>query len=444
MTSVPVRYISAPSLRKCLEALFREGYFPDGACYSDQYPAESITEEPAVEITPRNLAEFNEETLVEMFSQAEHCFFFDAVSNRMPLSIRPVTFRSTGDQRSVELLIEYADETTETDDVEAQSVSEEASYWWYTEPYTSGSGSVPFKRRTHLKLTNHLYVNINPMLELLQRAHHAILQIYHQSSREELNRAAETKDDMSPLTAADLASHNILVDGLAKITPGIPVVSEENCDEISRETRMSYDYYWLIDPLDGTKEFLKKNGEFTVNIALMRGSEVEFGLVGWPVAGWAYYAYRGDGAYRQKLPEHAFQPYTAGAGNGPRLLQASQFRWNGPQIRAAVSNSHLNSRTQEWLETYLTNPKLIRAGSALKILMLAEGRADVYPRLNATMEWDTAAAQIILEEAGGKVMIWDEENQRISDQPVTYQKRNLGNPDFVAFGQVIQYLPDAS
>lgn len=224
-------------------------------------------------------------------------------------------------------------------------------------------------------------------------------------------RVAE-KNDQSPLTAADLVSHHCLVEGLSALEGGFPVLSEESAT-LNFEERQSWETYWLIDPLDGTKEFVKRNGEFTVNIALIRRHRPVLGVVFAPALGLCYLAEEGRGAFRMLGDE------------APREIRV---RAPAPEVPAVLgSRSH---RTPE-LETYLERlgkHELKSIGSSLKLCQVAEGEADVYPRLGPTCEWDTAAAQCIVEVAGGAVT-------DLRGAPLLYNtKASLLNPYFLVFG----------
>ncbi|MEQ8554254.1 MAG: 3'(2'),5'-bisphosphate nucleotidase CysQ [Cyclobacteriaceae bacterium] len=221
--------------------------------------------------------------------------------------------------------------------------------------------------------------------------------------------SVESKSDDSPLTKADKAGHNAIVEVLEKT--GLPILSEEG-KAIPFGERRNWEYFWMIDPLDGTKEFIKKNGEFTVNIALIHQGKVVLGVVLTPVLGDVYWAISGEGAFK----------------NGKKIA-VNQFSMNGQRLKVVASRSHLNDETQGFLDM-LNSPEIVSKGSSLKLLMVAEGAADLYPRYAPTMEWDTAAAQIIVEEAGGRVTIKDRK------EPVEYNKENLLNPWFLVTGNV--------
>jgi 3'(2'), 5'-bisphosphate nucleotidase len=221
----------------------------------------------------------------------------------------------------------------------------------------------------------------------------------------------DIKLDNSPLTAADLAAHHCIIEGLKRLAP-YPILSEES-SAIPYTERQCWTTYWLVDPLDGTKEFIKRNGEFTVNIALIQQHAPVLGVVHVPVQKTCYYAAEGTGAFKQH------------AGENP---QAIEVRSVLPEtVTVAGSRSH---GTPE-LENYLNNlpaHELISIGSSLKFCLIAEGLADVYPRLGPTSEWDTAAAQCVVEQAGGKVT--DLEGHTLQYN----RKESLLNPYFLVYG----------
>ncbi len=252
---------------------------------------------------------------------------------------------------------------------------------------------------------------IAELLPVAYRAGAAILKVY----ADEKNFQVSEKSDLSPLTQADLASNTVINDGLRNLSQLFPIVSEEN-REIPYETRKHYTYYWLVDPLDGTKEFIKRNGEFTVNIALIHHHTPVLGVVYAPCLDEMYWAVRGEGAFVVK------------EGVTTRL-QAPAFQAADKGLRIVASRSHLNADTEAYIARF-DEPALVSKGSSLKFLLMADGQAHIYPRIAPTMEWDTAAAQIVLEEAGGKVLRFDDH------QPLTYNKENLLNPYFVAFGKM--------
>jgi len=247
------------------------------------------------------------------------------------------------------------------------------------------------------------------LIAIARQAGKAIMQVYAGTID------VENKSDNSPLTQADLAAHRIIEAGLKQLTLDIPVLSEESADT-PYATRSQWQRYWLVDPLDGTREFIKRNGEFTVNIALIEGSKATVGVVYAPAMDLLYYADE-NGAYKQQDGHEAV------------AIQAREL--NPGDITIAGSRSHSDARLQKFVENIekkLSPVKLIPMGSSLKICMVAEGAADLYPRLGLTSEWDTAAAQCVLEKAGGSL-------QDTQGKPLLYnRKESLLNPEFFAGG----------
>lgn len=234
----------------------------------------------------------------------------------------------------------------------------------------------------------------------------AILDVYAGSF------AVQSKADDSPLTAADLAAHHIIVDGLRGLEPPWPVLSEEAAD-IPWSQRRQWQRYWLVDPLDGTREFVKRNGEFTVNIALIEEGEPVLGVVLAPVNGELYAACRGSGARMERAP-----------GSVPMALETSAAQH---PLRVAGSRSHGLSEQQAMLAP-LGPQQHIPLGSSLKFCLIAAAGADLYLRLGPTSEWDTAAGHCVLREAGGDVL-------DLEGRPLRYNsKDSLINPSFIAFG----------
>ena len=224
--------------------------------------------------------------------------------------------------------------------------------------------------------------------------------------------AVRHKDDRSPLTAADLAAHHCIVDGLRKLTPDIPVLSEESAG-ITTAQRRGWSTLWLVDPLDGTREFVKRNGEFTVNIALIEHGVTTYGVVQAPVTGALWHGGQRDGAFRRD-------------GDGGDQTLRVRAPATAP-LRVAASRSHRDERTALFIER-MGEIEPIGLGSSLKFCRLAEGGIDVYPRFGPTSEWDTAAAQAVLEGAGGAVL-------DLQGRPFRYNQRDtLLNGEFVAIG----------
>ena len=232
------------------------------------------------------------------------------------------------------------------------------------------------------------------------------------------------KEDGSPLTEADHASHKLIVKELNKLTADIPVLSEES-EFIPYDKRKDWDEFWLVDPLDGTKEFIKRNGEFTVNIALIVKGQPVLGVVYVPVTGICYKACKGEGAYK------------VDGKSGQKPIKVRAFDDGKPIIVA--SRSHAS----DTLETYLQNMgehDIVSMGSSLKFCLVAQGTADVYPRLGPTSEWDVAAAHCIVEAAGGRIT-------NLAGGPLQYNKPNILNPKFMVSGagdhDWLQYLDPA-
>lgn len=225
--------------------------------------------------------------------------------------------------------------------------------------------------------------------------------------------AVEYKADDSPLTQADRAAHHVIVTALGELTPAIPVLSEESPAEL-RQRRRSWERYWLVDPLDGTKELLKGSGEFTVNIALIEHGAPVLGVVHVPVTGTTYAGGAGgaSGAWVEGT-DRPRSPIATREADLEHLAVVASRDHAGPLVRAFVAAS--------------AGATLVHVGSALKLCLVAEGRADLYPRDRPTMEWDTAAAQAILEAAGGRVT-------DLGGASLRYTKDDLRNPPFLAFG----------
>lgn len=253
---------------------------------------------------------------------------------------------------------------------------------------------------------------IQALISVSREAGKAILEIYNSE-----DQGIQQKADTSPLTKADLASNEIICNALKSLTPNIPIISEEDV-EIPYSERLKWDYCWIVDPLDGTKEFLKRNGEFTTNIGLVYKHRVIAGVVYLPVTDEMFYAVKGEGAFKI---------------SNQKVFQISSVGYNieDKGLKVVCSRSHLDENTQLFIDS-LREPILINKGSSLKFMTIAEGEAHLYPRMAPTMEWDTCAAQIILEEAGGNVFIEGSDNKT-----VLYNKENLRNPYFIAKGKEV-------
>ncbi|OQX59319.1 MAG: 3'(2'),5'-bisphosphate nucleotidase [Helicobacteraceae bacterium 4484_230] len=259
------------------------------------------------------------------------------------------------------------------------------------------------------------HINIQDIVSIAKEAGSAIMEIYEKDFQ------IEYKDDKSPLTEADLKSNEIICSALVNLYPDIPLLSEEN-KEVPYGDRKGWEYFWLIDPIDGTKEFIKKNGEFTVNIALIHKDVPVLGVVYAPVLNDMYYAKKGEGAFK----------------NGLRL-PLEQNSEPEKKLSVVASKSHLSKETQEFIDNLRLSTEelsLVSKGSSLKLCMVAEGAADIYPRLAPTMEWDTAAAHAVVLEAGKEVLQYQEDflSEGAKLLPVVYNKENLLNPWFVVRG----------
>jgi 3'(2'), 5'-bisphosphate nucleotidase len=244
---------------------------------------------------------------------------------------------------------------------------------------------------------------IRQLLPIAKLAGEAVMAVYETGES-----AIQKKENSTPVTEADLASHRVLAKHLALLLPNCPVVSEE--DEVSQTHRLGIGSFWLIDPLDGTKEFIARNGEFTVNISLIQEGRSVLGVVYAPAIDALYWGGERLGAFRSI------------AGETAPLKVAACSPHN--HCRVVASKSHLNPETQSFINQ-LGNVNLVQAGSSLKFCRIAEGKADIYPRLAPTCEWDTAAAQSVLEGAGGVVVDLD-------GQPLRYGKPDVLNPWFIA------------
>ncbi len=246
--------------------------------------------------------------------------------------------------------------------------------------------------------------NQQAIIDLAKQAGDAIMDIYQKDF------AVNGKSDASPLTEADLAAHHILVEGLERLT-NYSVLSEESSEEIKQE-RLNWAEYWLIDPLDGTKEFVKKNGEFTVNIALIQHGKPTFGIVYAPALEVFYIGDINNGAYKQSV------------GQPPVAITVRAKPTASRDFVIVGSRSHQSDEFKAFIADY-PGAQIISMGSSLKLCLVAEGKADIYPRLGLTCEWDTAAAHAIVEAAGGQVLHAD------TNQPLQYNKENLLNSFFI-------------
>lgn len=252
-------------------------------------------------------------------------------------------------------------------------------------------------------------VELGPLLEAARRAGAKILEIYGRDFE------VAYKDDESPLTEADRAGNEVIMEFLREAHGGIPVISEEN-RQIAYHERRGWDRFWLVDPLDGTKEFIKKNGEFTVNIALVENGAPVLGVVFRPVTDTLYVGVVGEGAWRI---ERSGEPVKIEG--GPHYSEKSE-------LKVVASRSHLTPEVEAFVEDLRGQGKTVEflsAGSSLKLCLVAEGKADVYPRFGPTMEWDTGAAHAVAAAAGRRVLNAE------TREDLAYNKENLLNPFFI-------------
>jgi 3'(2'), 5'-bisphosphate nucleotidase len=250
--------------------------------------------------------------------------------------------------------------------------------------------------------------DMKKIITIAKQAGEMIMQIYKKDF------SVEYKEDQSPLTEADLASHHLICGELNKLYPDIPILSEESAEAFTLPDENSS--FWCVDPLDGTKEFIKKNDEFTVNMALIQNQQPILGVIGVPAKNMVYAAVKGQGSFKQKESN---------------ALQKIHVKSQDPDhLTFAVSRSHLDDHTKAMVDEY--EAQILQAGSALKLAYVAEGLVDVYPRFGPTMLWDVAAGQCIIEEAGGKVLWADQK------KPMTYNINHLKNESFIAMNKTLQ------
>ena len=254
---------------------------------------------------------------------------------------------------------------------------------------------------------------IEEILSMLRKAGEVILHYY---KNDEKSLDTQLKTDNTPVTIADTASNDIIYNFLKTSYPDIPIISEET--EIdSYEIRSQWDYVWLIDPLDGTKEFLDKTDEFAINLALVGHGKAILGFIYLPVFKEMYYAVKDQGAFEIK--------------NGIKSqISVSRFNLQQKGIKVVSSRSYMDINTSSYIDV-LDAPEMIKLGSSLKFVSIAKGESDYYPRMIHIMEWDTAAGQIIIEEAGGSLV----DSQ--TGLPLAYNKSTMVNPTFIASGKII-------
>ncbi|MDB4161949.1 3'(2'),5'-bisphosphate nucleotidase CysQ [Bacteroidia bacterium] len=260
-------------------------------------------------------------------------------------------------------------------------------------------------------------IDVTCAIEAAYAAGDAIMHVYNSA-----DFGIEIKSDKSPLTIADKNAHHLIVDGLKQTN--IPVLSEEG-DDIPYATRSKWALFWMVDPLDGTKEFIKRNGEFTVNIALIKNGKPIFGVVYSPVNEKMYY---GGTSMNKSYIETARKSPVELKQITPKSID---YLGNLKTVRVVTSRSHQTHETLNFIGQYL-NTELLPMGSSLKFIVLAEGEADVYPRYAPCMEWDTAAAHAILQGVGADIYQIDE-HKNGTNQRLKYNKENLLNPNFISY-----------
>ena len=245
-------------------------------------------------------------------------------------------------------------------------------------------------------------IDLEKIVDIAKEAGDVIMKIYNRDFK------IEYKDDKSPLTEADIKSNNIICNALTLLYPDIPILSEENAT-VDYKTRKNWKYYWCIDPIDGTKEFIKRNGEFTVNIALIQIDKPVLGVVYAPAIDVMYKAKDGIGAFKNDI----------------KLPMKINNNLKDKTV-VVCSKSHLSKETQEFIDNIDTKEIIQKSiGSSLKLCMVAEGEADIYPRVAPTMEWDTAAAHAIVLNSKKDVVRFDDKKSLV------YNKENLLNPSFI-------------
>eukprot|EP00922_Rhytidocystis_sp_ex-Travisia-forbesii_P027340 GHVS01040067.1.p1 GENE.GHVS01040067.1~~GHVS01040067.1.p1 ORF type:complete len:338 (-),score=33.20 GHVS01040067.1:176-1189(-) len=305
-------------------------------------------------------------------------------------------------------------------------------------------------------------VDVFKVVDLVRKASEAIMKIYTIAAQPPQGNGAwldklggismktdETTGTVSPLTVADLEANKIICDGLRELTPEVPIVTEEESVADFDSVRKHYRYYWVVDPLDGTKEFIKRSGEFTVNVGLCYLDSPVMGVVMVPVTGAIYYSALGKGAFKiidptGAHPENGSNQAETCVPMGENIhsylsynsvrIKVLSFREDDEGLTCVASTSHKSTETIQYLERF-KNCKLTCMGSSLKLLLVAEGKAHVYPRLAPTCEWDTCAAHAIVKEAGGETYQLSSVPPYDTLGPLLYNKPNTLNPWFVVVGK---------
>ena len=258
----------------------------------------------------------------------------------------------------------------------------------------------------------------NKLVKICEHSNKIALDIYNKYLQD--GTEITYKQDDSPLTIADLKVNKYICNQLKLLSKqykqDILIISEEN-KNLSFDERHKYDWVWLVDPIDGTKEFIKKNGQFTVNIGLCYKGSPVLGVVGIPVERLIYHGCKGFGSFKLDMES-----------NISNKISVSRFNLSDENLRLVCSSSHMNDSTERYVKQFKA-PVLKSAGSSIKLLRVAEGDADIYPRIAPTSEWDTCASHAVLIYAGGKIFQYE------NDKEVTYNKENLLNPYFVCMGK---------
>ncbi len=257
---------------------------------------------------------------------------------------------------------------------------------------------------------------VDGFIELIKNCNKKVLEIYN------TDFSINYKDDKSPLTLADLESNKLICDYLNLLNKNLKeetneeflIISEEN-KNLDYNLRKDYNYTWLVDPIDGTKEFLKKNGQFTVNIGLCRNEIPIFGIVSIPVSNEIYYGIEGIGSFKLNVNDKTI-----------KNLKINKKDLTKENVKIAASSSHLNEETKNYINQY-KNPNLINIGSSIKLLYVAENKVDIYPRFGPTSEWDTCAAHSVVKYANGNVV------NTVDKSELTYNKENILNPYFLVY-----------
>jgi len=279
------------------------------------------------------------------------------------------------------------------------------------------------------------FLNSRKLINIIEMASQLILQIYHRD-----NFGIEIKEDKSPLTEADKKANEYICNQLTSLYPNIPIISEEN-KNADYNTRSKYEFAWLVDPLDGTKEFIRRNGEFTVNIGLIHLGVPVAGFVNIPCSGITYWAIKGCGAWKKNYNE-----------DDSVMIEPRDSLYGGPVKKrktiVLASRSHMNDETVEYISKLGGEVELKNVGSSIKLMWIADNKADIYPRIAPTMEWDTCASDAILRELGGGCQIYFKEIKMGggvgggvgggdgdgdgSVKYLVYNKESLINPSFIA------------